>query len=119
MTLLVHTFVYDADGRHDFLEDPEYGDTLAGFESTRTRLWGSAVMRDLGSRFFPRLDGDDLYVEGDEIDDFLAECESIRHHLDNLAGLGGYDTDYVAQRFDNIVAAAVRAKAVGGGIVVW
>ncbi|MGW1071600.1 hypothetical protein [Streptomyces sp. NPDC002537] len=119
MSLLVHTFVYDADGGHDFLEDLEYGDTLAGFESTRTRLWGSEAIRALSSRFFPRLDGADLFVEPDEIDDFLAECEALRPHLDHLAEQSGYYADYVTQRFDNIVAAALRAKAKGGGIVVW
>ncbi|MCG6500037.1 hypothetical protein [Kitasatospora sp. A2-31] len=119
MSLLVHTFVYDAAGGRDFLEDPEYGDTLAGFESTRTRLWGSMAIRSLGSRFFPRLDGEDLYVERDEIDDFLTECEAIRPYLNHFAGQCGYDADYVTKRFDNIVAAALRAKAEGGGIVVW
>ncbi|MFD7630131.1 hypothetical protein ACFV7Q_29600 [Streptomyces sp. NPDC059851] len=119
MSLLVHTFVYDADGGYVFLEDPEHGHTLAGFESTRQRLWGSDALRALGAEFFPRLDGDDLYVERDEIDAFLAECEAIRPHLGHLAGQGGYDPDYVAQRFDNIVAAALRAKAEAGGILVW
>ncbi|MET9610575.1 hypothetical protein ABZZ17_36785 [Streptomyces sp. NPDC006512] len=119
MTLLVHTFVYDADGGHDLLEDPEYGDTLAGFESTRTRLWGSEAIRALGARFFPRLDGCDLRVEREELDDFLAECEALRPHLGHLAEQGGYDADYVTQRFDNIVTAALRAKAVDGGILVW
>lgn len=119
MSLLVHTFVYDADGGHVFLEDPEHGETLAGFESTRTRLWGSEAIRGLGSRFFPQLDGGDLHVEQEEIDGFLAECGALRPHLDYLAGQGGYDVDYVTMRFDNIVAAALRAKAEGGGIVVW
>ncbi|MDH6135677.1 hypothetical protein P3T37_005094 [Kitasatospora sp. MAA4] len=119
MSLLVHTFVYDADGGYHFLEDPEYGDTLAGFEGTRARLWGSAAIRALDSRFFPRLDGEDLYVERDEIDDFLAECEAIRPHLNHLAGQCGYDAEYVTERFGNIVAAALRAKAEAGGIVVW
>ncbi|MFI9723857.1 hypothetical protein ACIHFE_30075 [Streptomyces sp. NPDC052396] len=119
MSLNVHTFVYGADGGHDLLEDPEYSDTLAGFESTRTRLWGSEAIRALGSRFFPRLDGGNLYVEREEIDDFLTECEAIRPHLDRLAEQGGYDADYITARFDNVVAAAQRAKAEDGGIVVW
>ncbi|MEU7034222.1 hypothetical protein ABZ958_11130 [Streptomyces sp. NPDC046237] len=118
MSLLVHTFVYDSDGGHAFLEDPDYGDTLACFESTRSRLWGSEGLKALGCRFFPRLDGDDLYVQRNEIDDFLAECEALRPHLDRLADEGGYDADYVTARFANIVTAALRAKAEGGGIVV-
>lgn len=119
MSLLVHTFVYDADGGHDFLEDPEYGETLAGFESTRTRLWGGEAIRALGSRFFPRLCDADLYVERSDIDDFLTECEALRPHLDSLARQGGYEVDYVTKRFNNIVGAAVRAKAHSGGIVIW
>jgi hypothetical protein len=119
MSLLVHTFVYDADGGYDFLEDPEHGGTLAGFESTRVRLWGSEAIRALGSRFFPQLNGGDLYIERDEIEEFLTECEALRPKLDHLAQQGGYDADYVTKCFGNIVAAALRAKAEGGGIVVW
>ncbi|MGX8910286.1 hypothetical protein ACR820_34630 [Streptomyces netropsis] len=73
----------------------------------------------MGSRFFPRLDGDDLCVGRDEIGEFLAECEVVGPHLNRLARHGGYDAGYVAQRFDNIVAAALRAKTENGGIVVW
>lgn len=119
MSLLVHTFVRDADGGQVLLEDPPYGESLAGFESTRTRLWGSAATRALGARFLPRLDGDDLTVEPDEIDDFLAECAALRPHLDRLAEDGGYEARYVTARFGNIVAAALRAKGEGGGILVW
>ncbi|MFI1097107.1 hypothetical protein [Streptomyces sp. NPDC020917] len=119
MSLLVHTFVYDAEGGHDFLEDPDHGETLAGFESTRTRLWGSEAIRALGCRFFPRLRSGDLYVERGDVDDFLAECEALRPHLGRLAHQGGYEVGYVTERFDNIVAAAVRARAHDGGIVVW
>ncbi|MFI6154567.1 hypothetical protein ACIBCA_17985 [Kitasatospora sp. NPDC051170] len=119
MSLLVHTFVYDADGGRTFLKDPGNGGDLAGFESTRDRLWGSEAVRALGAEFLPRLEGDDLSVEPHEIDRFLAECAALRPHLDVLAGQGGYEADYVAARFGNIVAAALRAKAEGGGIVVW
>ncbi|MFI8104964.1 hypothetical protein [Streptomyces sp. NPDC086023] len=119
MSLLVHTFVLDADGGYDLLEDPEHGRTLAGYESTRTRLWGSAGTRALGARFLPRLDGGDLYVEREEVDDFLEECAALRPHLTRLALEGGYEPDYVSARLANIVAAAHRAKAVGGGVLVW
>ncbi|WP_030212140.1 hypothetical protein, partial [Streptomyces bikiniensis] len=119
MSLLVHTFVRGADGERVLLEDPPGGRHLAGFESTRARLWGSEAVRALGARFFPRLDGCDLTVERDEIDAFLAECETLRPHLDHLAEQGGYRADHVAERFENIVAAALRARAEGGGVLVW
>lgn len=119
MSLLVHTFVYDADGSRRFLEDPEHGSSVAGFESTRSRLWGAEGVQALGARFFPRLDGGDLFVEPGEVDDFLAECEVVRPHLDRPAEEGGYGCAYAAERFGNIVAAAVRARAEAGGVVVW
>ncbi|NML51471.1 hypothetical protein HHL19_15470 [Streptomyces sp. R302] len=59
-------------------------------------------MRALGTRFFPRLDGCDLHIQPEEVDDFLAECEAVRPHLAALAEQGGYAPDYV-----------------GGGVLVW
>lgn len=119
MSLLVHTFVPGADGGREFLEDPGHGRSLAGFESTRTRLWGAPAVRALGARFLPRLRTADLWVEHAEIGDFLAECAALHPHLDDLARQSGYQADYVMERFDNIVAAAVRARTHGGGIVIW
>ncbi|MFF4739957.1 hypothetical protein ACFY2W_29355 [Streptomyces sp. NPDC001262] len=57
MSLSVHTFACDAGGGHNFLEDPEDGDTLAGSESTRTRLWGSETIRALGFPVLPPAQG--------------------------------------------------------------
>ncbi|MFG2824588.1 hypothetical protein ACGFX4_34805 [Kitasatospora sp. NPDC048365] len=119
MTLLVHTFVREADGSRRFLDDPDYARTMAGFESTRDRLWGAEAARALGARFLPRLDGGDLCVEHEEIADFLAECENLRPYLPRLATEGGYRSDYVAERFADIVTAALRARTEGGGIIVW
>ena len=121
MSLNVDAYVYKPDGEWTLLEDPDddYSKTMAGFERTRSKLWGSVAVRALGARFFPRLDGDDLKVEPGEIDDFLAECEAILPHFDHLAEVSGYDTEYITRCFNNIVAASVRAKAEGGGVIVW
>ncbi|MEV4436889.1 hypothetical protein [Streptomyces sp. NPDC049585] len=119
MSLLVSIYVYDADGDREFLDDLVDARTLAGFENTRTKLWGSEGMRALGARFFPQLADCDLIVEPHEVDGFLAECEMVRPHLDRLAGEGGYYAEYVGERFANIVAAALRARAEGGGVIVW
>ncbi|MER5736360.1 MULTISPECIES: hypothetical protein [unclassified Streptomyces] len=119
MSLLVHTFVLTADGTEELLEDPPDGRDLAGFERSRTKLWGSSAMRALGARFFPLLDGYDLRVQPGELADFLAECDAVRPHLAALAEHSGYTEQYVTARFDNIVAAARRAERVGGGVLVW
>ncbi|MGW6529220.1 hypothetical protein [Streptomyces venezuelae] len=121
MSLNVDTYVYEANGEWDLLEDPDddYNKTMAGFEGTRSKLWGSETVRALGARFFPRLDGGNLQVEPGEIDDFLAECEAIRLHFGRLAEVSGYDAEYITRCFDNILAASVRAKAEGGGVIIW
>ncbi|WLQ48431.1 hypothetical protein P8A21_13395 [Streptomyces poriferorum] len=90
MTLLVHTYVRGRSGEDHFLEDPEHGLTLAGFESSRTKLWGAPPVRELGARLFPE-----------------------------LAAHSGYADDYVAARLANITAAAERAQDVDGGVIVW
>lgn len=119
MTLLVHTYLRRADGGDDFLDDPPDGRDMAGFESCRTRLWGAEPVRALGARYFPQLATDNLYVEPEDVEDFLAECELLRPHVAVLAAHGGYRADYVAERLANITAAGVRALGVGGGVIVW
>ncbi|MER5275085.1 hypothetical protein ABT025_04910 [Streptomyces sp. NPDC002809] len=119
MSLLVHTYIRGRSGTDHFLEDPEHGLTLAGFESSRTELWGSQPVRGLGARFLPQLATTDLTVEPEDVPAFLAECEMLRGHIAALAAHSGHADDYVAARLANITAAAVRALDVGGGVIVW
>ncbi|MFJ2087867.1 hypothetical protein ACIOEW_01220 [Streptomyces sp. NPDC087901] len=119
MTLLVHTYVRGRSGEDHFLDDPDHGRTLAGFESSRTKLWGSQPVRDLGARFLPQLATANLCVDPEDVPDFLAECELLRGHIAALAAHSGYFDDYVATRLANITAAAVRAQDVNGGVIVW
>ncbi|MFF9570705.1 hypothetical protein [Streptomyces sp. NPDC014685] len=119
MTLLVHTFVYDEKGDRRLLDDPDDGSELAGFESSRTKLWGSEHVRALGARFLPRLADDDMYVEPEEVEHFLAECELLRGHAAALGAHSGYGEGYVVERLGNIERAALRARSVGGGVLVW
>ncbi|MCX5343443.1 hypothetical protein [Streptomyces atratus] len=119
MTLTVHTFIYDEDCRSHLLDDPEDGSNMAGTEVCRTTLWGSKAARALGARFFPELATGNLHVEPEDIDDFLEECELLHRNAATLAGSGGDRRDYVTARLANITAAALRARAVGGGVLVW
>lgn len=119
MTLLVHTYVRGRSGKDHFLDDPDHGLTLAGFESSRTKLWGSQPVRELGARFFPELATANLCVDPEDVPAFLAECELLRGHIAELAAHSGYADDYVAERLANITAAAERARDVDGGVIVW
>ncbi|MEV5197656.1 hypothetical protein [Streptomyces sp. NPDC053720] len=119
MTLLVHTFVHDEQGKWQLLDDPDDGSDMAGFESSRTKLWGSEHARAVGARFFPELAADDLHVQPEDVEDFLAECELMRRHTAELGAHSGYGEEYVAARLANITRAALRARSVGGGVLVW
>ncbi|MGW7709142.1 hypothetical protein [Streptomyces sp. NPDC054771] len=118
MTLLVHTFVHDGPRKLRLLDDPEDGGDMAGFESSRTRLWGSEPARALGARFLPRPADDDLCVQPEDVEEFLAECELLRGHTAELGTRSGYREDYVADRLADITRAALRARSVGGEVLV-
>ncbi|MFJ7255322.1 hypothetical protein ACIQWV_22705 [Streptomyces sp. NPDC098085] len=119
MTLLVHTFVYDEHGGSRLLDDPEDGSDMAGTEVCRTALWGSDAARALGARFLPEPATGDLYVEPEDVDDFLAECALLHRNAAALAGGGGDRRDYVVARLAHLTRAALRTRTVGGGVLVW
>ncbi|MER5357516.1 hypothetical protein [Streptomyces sp. NPDC002785] len=48
-----------------------------------------------------------------------APAAFLRRHTAELATHRGCQEDYVAARLANITAAALRARAVGGGVLVW
>ncbi|MGW0288315.1 hypothetical protein ACWDXT_35280 [Streptomyces sp. NPDC003236] len=85
----------------------------------RTDLWGSERVRALGARFLPELASCDLYVEPEDIEEFLDECALLRPHAAALDAHCGYREGYVAERLANITAAARRAQDVSGGVLVW
>ncbi|MFF2325575.1 MULTISPECIES: hypothetical protein [unclassified Streptomyces] len=118
MTLTVHTFTYDEDCQSPLLDDPEDGGNLAGTEICRTSLWGSDAARALGARFFPEPATGNPHVEPEDVDDFLDECALLRRDAAVLAGGGGDRQDHVVARLANITAAALRARAVGGGVLI-
>jgi len=102
------------------VDGTEDGSELAGFESARTKLWGSEAVIELGAVFFPRLRGGDLYVQPEEMAEFRAECALLATHTDDLlTEASGYSEEYIATRLQNITNAANRATAIGGGILIW
>jgi hypothetical protein len=142
MSLTVTVFVRDSSGRT--AEDAALGGSLAaGFENWRTQVWGSPLVRALGAKYFPRLDGADLCFDAGEAAAFLGECALLREHLDAIAaavdlsrqqGIAvniatGHVTavsksrevfqNQVSLRLANIEAAARRALEIGGELVIW
>ncbi len=125
MSLLVDVFVVGDDGEVNLLDVPDGCSDMAGFESWRREVWGSAVVRSLGARFFPELAVGDLTVAPDQLSDFLVECALIRSNLETVTPRRDpalRDEGYirtVSARLANIEAAAGRARGCGGGVIVW
>jgi hypothetical protein len=125
MSLSVHVFVHDADGKMQLLDEPPGVSDLAGFESWRTEVWGSEVVRSLGARFFPALAGGDLKVEASHVQAFKDECLLLREKLETIAartaaGRTVEEHRYtISQRLAHIEAAVDRAQATEGGVLIW
>lgn len=140
----MHVFTQLAGDEPDILETP-HSETLAGFESWRTTVWGSDRVRALGAVYFPALATGDLYVRPAYVEAFQQECELLRANLEIVAqgvdpgiprSVHGVVVDgrierrepddahatfvqRVSERLANIEAAARRARAIGGGVVIW
>ncbi|KAA0942950.1 hypothetical protein [Streptomyces apricus] len=131
MSLSVDVYVPRAEGGIEVLDVPPGCSDAAGWERWRTEVWGSEPVRSLGVRFLPRLAVEDLTVAPDEVAALVAECDLIRTHLASVAehmraepGTGpakslSQHADDVSRRLDNIVDAARRALAAGGGVIIW
>ncbi|MER6980233.1 hypothetical protein [Streptomyces carpinensis] len=125
MTLSVDVFVRAPDGEMRVLDVPEGCNDSAGPESWRTAVWGSDAVRSLGARFLPRVREEWLQVETGELAEFLGEVALLRAHLDvvALATEGPRTVEErrarLADRLDNLEAAALRARETGGGVIVW
>ncbi|WP_442810268.1 hypothetical protein [Streptomyces sp. W16] len=119
MTLAVDVFLRDADGQWNVLDVPEGCNDSAGFENWRETVWGSPAVRSLGATYLPVLASSDLYVEASDVPEFLRELALLRAHLEAVARAVGERSDLVGSRLDNIESAALRAREIGGGVLIW
>lgn len=119
MSLTVHAYTRTPDGHMVFVDPVKHSDTLAGFESYRQRLYGGEAARALGLRLLPKLDGEDLYVEGADLDRLRAEAETALANVERFEAEAGATAESIRPRFENIIAAAHRAAEFGGGVVIW
>jgi hypothetical protein len=102
------------------LHDPPHpSEKLAGFESYRQQLYGSQAARGLGLRLLPTLDGGNVYAEGAVVEQLRDEAELALAHIELFVIEAEATADSLRPRFENIIAAARRAVAVGGGVVIW
>jgi len=93
------------------------GAELAGFESWRSSVYGSAAVRRRGGRFLPQLAEADLVLEGDDLIAFKEECALLLRDVVGLSSDLNVDVESLGFRLSNIAAATEQAIAVRG--VVW
>lgn len=110
MTLLVCTYKIDPKSKNLIFDPlPDNGEELAGFESWRSIVWGSEETINLGVRFLPKLKETDLYVEGEDLIEFIKECKMLIEH---------YEDKSIRFRLNNFIKAANKAILCKGGVLI-
>jgi hypothetical protein len=117
VSLIVYAYRREGDRFSDLDAKPTPPrNQLAGFESWRQSIYGSAAAKKLGLRLLPTLgDGHDIYAEGADLDRLKSEAEMM---LANLEGISPEDPEGVRFRLENILEAIRLAKQAGGGVYV-
>jgi hypothetical protein len=115
----------DAYAGRRVVEDPPGTSTGAGGERSRYELWGSAAARRLGASFLPQLaditaeNRGNLQIAPGQIDAFGQECALLADNVEQLSTATGYDPERVLRYLATMRAAAQRAKAIHGGLIIW
>lgn len=118
MSLLVHKcFLIEDDW--DIVDEPDYSRELAGFETWRNKLYGSAIAIKLGCKILPQLRKHDIYCFGEDVPQLLKDCQIMLEHLSLIGLETQIDEEVIEFRVGNIRAATEWALANGGGVVVW
>ena len=121
MSLIVYTFRIDCDSGKYIEEDLdliEPGKELAGFESWRTEVYNSTIVKSLGAKFLPTLANSNLYVHNQEIEDFETEVKLLLDNVNDISNSINIDYKIIEFRLNNILQAIARAIKQNGGIII-
>ena len=111
MSLLVSAYRRLPDGHLEWIDMPEPGAELAGFESTRKTFWGSTMAQRLGLRLVTELEHHDVYAEGDALAVLEHEIDILMKNLHLFPAHDGY----WQQRLGNVKRAIEVARAISDG----
>ena len=91
------------------LDERDGNPHLAGFESWRRQVWGSAIVCSWGCHVLPSLATGDVYASGDGLEELAREVALLERRLDELAVAVGVEWDVLAYRLGNIRRAVALA----------
>ena len=119
MSLLVHSYILDENGKMVFPDRENASETLAGFEDYRTTLYGGEVAKRLGFKVLPTLASTNIYAKGQEVNQLKAEAEIMMREAAAFAEYVKEDADGIKRRANNIRKACIRARKMQGNVVIW
>ena len=119
MSLSVHTYTTGVDGEMVFHDSKDGSETLAGFESYRTTLYGSELSKRLGFKLLPTLAFKDIYAEGQDINQLKSEAEIMMCEAAAFGGQANADAEHIKVRAENICKACIRARKMQCNVVIW
>jgi hypothetical protein len=102
-----------------WIETKNTGDQLAGPEDARQELWGSEVIKELDLKLLPKLQTDNLFCDGSDLDMLEQEILLVKAKADLIASRVRFDSWTILAIAKNILKAIQRAKAIDGGVVIW
>lgn len=118
MSLIVYAYKRDPHtGKERALDEhptPPQND-LAGFESWRSKVWAADLLKDLGLQLLPSLAVQDVFAEGNDLDQLLGEVDIVTHDLAALAASTDVDEDGLRFRLKNVREAIRLARQVPNG----
>jgi hypothetical protein len=119
MTLLVHRCQWSGE-KWDIIDEPDHAKELAGFETWRSKVWGSAAVIALGCRILPQLRTQDIYCLEQDVPHLTQDAKLILKHLADIAEATGCEAETIRYRTQNILDAALWAQEhPHGGVIIW
>jgi len=119
MSLSVEVYTTDDNGEMVLHDPKDYSETLAGFESYRTEVYGSELAKRLGFKVLPTLASNNIYAKGQEVNKLKTEAETIMREASAFAEQFNNDAETIKYRADNIRKACIRARKMQGNVVIW
>jgi hypothetical protein len=117
MSLSVSVFVFDDTGEKVKVE-LDKGKDLAGFESSRYKLYGSKLAESLRLKLLPQLKSHDLWdVGGDQLNELESELKTIIENVEAFSKESEFEQEYIKARVQNILDAIQIAREKTG--VIW